>query len=445
MKNFWKLLRENFNSRTFYGFTLALPISLLLFFQACQNDPSSIGLNLQDRDDLLNAVFTDTITLTAHSILEDTLNTRNLEANFLGFIRDPVFGQTYAGIFTQLIPSGSSVNFGKSPQLDSIVLTLRYAGGFYGDTLNPFVVQVHRLTEDILSEKDYYQNSSFAHSSDDLTYKDNFLLYPKPTSKVKLDTILEPHLRIRLDDELGNLLLSNADKMSSNAVFKDFFKGLYICAKSLSNDGSLVNFDLASAMSGVQLYYKDDTIARRFHLITRSTVRVGHYEHDYEAGDSKFVSQLLYNDTLLGKEILYVQCMGGVKTKVTFPHIKAFRDKNVVINKAELVVTNIGENLSFFPPPKSFYVYRINNKGDQDFVVDYNTVYWGGAYNETTKEYRFRITRYLQDIIFRDEYEPYVYLVPYKNAASANRLIFSGTQPHDPSLRLRVEVYYTEY
>jgi hypothetical protein len=380
-------------------------------------------------------------------VLEDTLNTKNLQSNFLFFFRDPVFGVTTAGIFTQIVPEGNSVSFGASPQLDSVVLTLRYAGGFYGDTLNPFTISVFRLTEDILPEESYYQNKIFAHSSDNLTYDYDFRLYPKPKTKVKVDTLQEAHVRIRLKDELGNLLLRSTSEMTSNEVFKTFFKGLYICAKPLSNDGSLVNFNLTAALTGIQLYYKNETKPNvfRFFINKDRCVRISSYEHDYESGNQNFVSQVVHKDTLLGQRMLYVQSMGGVKTKITFPHIKSFKERNVIINKAELIVTNVGEDLSLFPVPGNLNIQRMSKDGKIELVPDINTVYWGGTYNASTQEYRFRITRYIQDIIMKDNYYPFIYLVANRAAADANRLILNGTNPTDLSSKLRLELYYTEY
>jgi hypothetical protein len=74
-----------------------------------------------------------------------------------------------------------------------------------------------------------------------------------------------------------------------------------------------------------------------------------------------------------------------------------------------------------------------------------NAAYWGGGYDATNKEYRFRITRYIQDIILNDNFEPSIYLVIEGAASNVNRLILGGTKPDDASSRLRLEVYYTEY
>jgi hypothetical protein len=447
MKNFWNLRRANFSFRSINFITLFLLFSVLFASISCKKDMSSIGLNIKDRDDLLNAVFTDTATLIAYSVLEDSLNTTGLVFNFLGFVKDEIFGSTTASIYTQLYPSGNNVNFGDAPQLDSIVLTLRYTGAFFGDTLNPFAIQVYELDEEISATDTFFSNSSLAHKGINLTYVPNFVLYPTPNTKVRLDTVYDAHLRIRLDDALGHHFLQNASEMSTPAAFKSFFKGLFICAEPSRNNGSLVNFTLNNALSGIQLYYKDNDEAKRFSFVinrNQDAVRFSNYQLNHELGDPRFVRQVLEKDTVLGKEKLYVQSMGGVKTKILFPHLKALKDKRIVINKAELVITNIGDNLEIYPLPRQLGLQGVNRNGTVVRLPDdVDASYFGGTLNK--EEYRFRITRYVQDIILRDNFQPYIYLVINGAAANAQRLLLSGTHPDDINTRLRLEIYYTEY
>jgi hypothetical protein len=416
--------------------------------QSCKKEISSIGIDIND--DLLNAVFTDTTTLTAYSVLEDTLNTTNLISNFLGYLNDDVFGVTTASIFTQFVPAGNVVNFGNSPKLDSIVLTLRYMGDFYGDTLKPFTVKVYELTEDMQKNITYYQHHSIAHSSSNLTHNPNFLLYPTPNKKIWLDSLVASHVRIRLSDEVGNNFLQNASKMGSADAFKSFFKGLFICVESLHKQGALVNFNLTSPLTGIQLYYKNDTIARQFSFPVKvsETIRFSTYKHDYKMGNFDFINQVLQNDTTLGRKTLYVQSMGGVETKINYPYLKELKNRNIVINKAELVITNIGEDLSLYPIPPRLDIQGINPSGtivEIPDVINTTATYFGGNYNETTKEYRFRITKYIQNIILNDNFQSSIYLVARRAAADANRLILSGTNPDLHHSRLRLELYYTEY
>ena len=453
MKNFWYTHPANFNLQKIIYVIPFLFLAFFGVFQGCKKDIGSIGLDL--KDDLLNATYTDTVTVTAYSVETlkalDTLNTTGLVYNYLGYLKDPVFGTTTATFFAQLTPDGNSVNFGVSPKLDSIVLTLRYQGGFYGDTLKPFTVKVFELKEDIESNKNYYQNNSIDYFPENLTYSD-FLLYPKPNTKVKIDSLLNPHTRIRLKNELGTRFLDNPKELANADIFKKYFKGLFISAESFGNDGSLVNFRLTDVLSGIQLYYKDDdNKSKRFTIYFNykdiEPVRFSKYKHDYGAGNYHFVNQVLNNDTLSGEKILYLQSMGGVKTKITFPNVKAFKNKRIVINKAELVITNIGEDLDLYPQPNRLGIQGVTTAGKLVTMPDAltgNATYFGGTYDDKKKEYRFRITRYFQALIEKENFRPYVYLVSEGAAAFATRLVLNGTDLNSPS-RLRLEVYYTEY
>ena len=456
MKNFWSFRPANFNFHPLKLFSLLLLFVALLVSQSCKKEISSIGIDL--RDDLLNAVFTDTVTLMAYSVLEsaelgDTLNTTNLRSNYLGYLNDNIFGNTTASIYTQFLTPYNAVDFGKSPVLDSIVLTLKYQGDFYGDTLQPFVIKVYQLSEDISSEVKYYHTDSIKSFPANLTYESSFILTPSPNKKVKLDTVTDPHVRIRLTDDLGNLFLQNKNEMETPTKFKKFFKGLFISAEPYDNKGSMVNFALTASLTGIQLYYKNDSVPKRisFPVATRnlSGTRFSHYQHDYEAGDPNFVNQVLHKDSTLGKNILYLQSMGGVKTKITFPYIKALKDRKIVINKAELVITNKGDKITQFPPPDRVNLYGINPSGTHVFLPDYEAfvgaAYWGGKYDATTKEYRLRITRYIQDIILKDNFQSSIYLVARGSELYANRLLLYGTNPTETASRLRLEIYYTEY
>jgi hypothetical protein len=263
-----------------------------------------------------------------------------------------------------------------------------------------------------------------------------------------MDTLLAAHARIRLTDDLGNRFLTHAKELASEEDFKKYFKGLFIQAEPFRNNGSLVSFSLNHALSGIQLYYKDNGKAKQFSLIINDkAIRFSNYVHAYESGNNEFVQQVLQNDTLKGEKMLYVQSMGGVKTKISFPHIKEFKSRNVVINKAELIITNIGENLNIYPQPVRLGIQAVNSTGKLVMIPDALTgssAYFGGSYNEKTKEYRLRITRYIQNIIQKDNYRPYIFLVSEGAAAYANRLVLCGTDT-TLSSRLRLEVYYTEY
>ena len=94
-----------------------------IFLSSCKNENSVIGYDLLDNT--VGTDFTDTISLQAWSVLEDTINTTKSSAQILGHLADPVFGNSDAGIYTELAISGSAVNFGGNPVIDSAVETVR--------------------------------------------------------------------------------------------------------------------------------------------------------------------------------------------------------------------------------------------------------------------------------------------------------------------------------
>ena len=60
-----------------------------IFLSACKNDTTNIGYDLLGN--LVDTEFTDTITLQAYSVLEDTINTTGKTSHLLGHLSDQVF------------------------------------------------------------------------------------------------------------------------------------------------------------------------------------------------------------------------------------------------------------------------------------------------------------------------------------------------------------------
>ena len=144
-----------------------LVLLMCIFLTSCKDDKTDIGID--QLDNLMGTDFTDTITLQAFSVLEDTINTTNASANIVGHISDPIFGNSDAGIYTQISLGGAAVNFGSHPIIDSAVLTLQVSS-YYGDTNSAVGIRVYQLTEDLNDETQYYQTSSVSYNPTPLNY-----------------------------------------------------------------------------------------------------------------------------------------------------------------------------------------------------------------------------------------------------------------------------------
>ncbi len=427
----------------------SLIISIIIF--ACQKDPSEIGLNIQPPNSSIDAFFTDTITLTGHSELVDSLRTNNTSLSLLGSYYDPIFGTTTANLYTQFLISSTGVDFGENPELDSLVVFFNYSG-FYGDITTPQTIRVYELKDSLRIDSAYYSNQSKSHYETLLAEK-TFL--PKPYDSVMLDTVkYAPFLRINLSDltdDLGNKLLNPVDTSSydSYTEFLKFFRGLYFEAEQVSSSGSIMYFDLRTSFSEMILYYHNDEndSLGYFFPINDYCARFHSFNHyDYEDASQEFKDQVLNKDTLLGKNSLYLQSLGGVKTKINLPFIDGWKNSGNLygINEAILIVNNQETFMENYEPPTNLVVLKILEDGTYNFLPGYfnGIEYFGGEYDSINNQYRFRITKYLQDLICTDELNNGLYLTVSGGSVKANRIKISGYDTTNID-RIKLNLKYT--
>jgi hypothetical protein len=156
-------------------------------------------------------------------------------------------------------------------------------------------------------------------------------------------------------------------------------------------------------------------------------------------------------DTVLGASQLYLHPGGGINSCLKFPNIREqFKNRRVVINRAELIITNVIPNNRGFYMPAKITVAKNSGTGSYLFLPDdavtEGDVYFGGAYNSSTNEYRFRITRYIQELVNTTTPDYGLTMFISGRAIFGNRLIFTGYRKGLISGRLkplRLELSYT--
>ena len=142
-----------------------------------------------------------------------------------------------------------------------------------------------------------------------------------------------------------------------------------------------------------------------------------------------------------------------MKTRITFPYLEntfAQFDNRVVIHRAELVITNADPNEKYFIQPSILTLQGIRKSDnavrflpDDDYYTSSN--YFGGTYDASKSEYRFRITKYVQQLILQQEdWSNTINLIVRGSAVRPHRLVFDGTDLASPT-RLRLEITYSKY
>jgi len=454
--NFMIKLLKNKKYPILKGFVRGLVfMSILSFFlfSSCRKSPETLGKSILPENAQLKVFYGFWDGMYGYSVLEDSIRTDELSKNLLGSTYDSVFGITTANVATQFTLTNSGVDFGENPQLDSLVLYLRYNGELYGDGLSTQKLHVYELNQDIYIDSTYNSKSVF--SFDPFDYAD--LTYiPAPYDSVvmgdgTLADTLPPQMMINLSNispDLGQKLL-NADSatLSGDSTFRDYFKGLYFKSDPVMSNGALFSVNFLLSGSQMVLYYhndEDDSLQFSFRVYN-SLARANTYEHDYTNSPQEFRSQVIDGDTALGTEKLYVHGVGGVKTILKIPDISNyFNSEKVALNEVKLILPGYGNTSS--NAPERLALVKIIDDGSYLPIIDQyeGNDYFGGTYKSGSNEYVFRITRYMQSILSGTEINNGLYLFVSGQSVNPENFIIKGNQFQSDTTGMRLEIIYTD-
>ena len=425
-------------------FHLLAAFVAVLIFSSCNKEPNLIGLDLLPEGDRLNMSFIDTSTIIAYTVREDSLRTDELSTNLLGYLNDAVFGNVLASIYTQYNLPTNNVSFGANPVADSVVLSLVY-NGVYGDSLSQHTVRVFELADTMSVAASYYSNSTIASMPNQIgeaTFVPNFKTADSVNGEAR-----PPHLRITLSQEFSNRLISaDSATLSSNSFFTEVFKGLYITADQVTSNGTgaILYFNLLDEMSKITLHYRNDadTISMNF-PINGNCGRYNNYNHFNYNGASSDLLQQFAGDTTSGNDRIFMQAMAGAKVKLRMPYLKNIPENaRIAVNEAILIITD-DEPDNVFAPPVQLAMRALDDTGAYLVLPDetIGSVYFGGRY-VNNKEYRFRLTKYVQDRMNNpDAKDNGLMMLIAGSSLSGNRVVLKG--PANTTGRMKLVIYYT--
>ena len=440
---------------TSFVYAVALTVSVV----SC-SDPTLVGGSLLE-DDKANVGFSDTLSIVATSITNDSIRTytpftsSQLATYLLGNLNDPVFGRSTSTIYAQVYPESNNPRFSDSTMVDSIVLVLPYdIDNFYAKVAGEtFDIEVFQLAEALLEDNEYYSNqeamvepmsignAQAMVSTDSLEFID---YEGTDTVMVKF-----PHYRIALDGAIADLLVGlDSTIYSSDSLFLDAFKGLQL--KSAADDMGMLSFDLLSPDAGIYLYYRDSINGkpRRFlyDFDIQPTVRFTNYKHDYAGAP---VAQFL-NKPELGDSLIFVQGMAGLETKLEIPNVTDLQ--GLVVNKAELefYVANIEGDENDFAPITQLILTAPNSDGTLVAIEDIEIILsqrrsledlFGGTPlldpDGGPTVYKMNISAHLQEVIDGSRSKTF-YITPYRKAETASRSVLYGAKHPQYGIKLKL-------
>jgi len=419
-------------------------IFFLAFIISCKKD-GKLTPDFENGD--LTVSFTDTFSLNAVVIQEDSLRTDLSNLNLLGLYNDSIFGPVSSSIYTQVLLTGVNVDFNNIVSdpalLDSVVLTLDYQA-FYGDAAAPMTIEVYKLSLPLSANTEYY-SSTF--SARELT----------PIATTTFTPNAGNDLRIKLNDSFGDSLIFYSPYVD-NAAFSSFFSGFYITVKDSvtgttipQGSGAIAYFDLNSSTTGLSLYYRHDALEKGGNhtqydfLIGSEGVKYSQFDHNYTGTD---VEAHINNSPTKDTTVVYVSTMSGVKTKIDIPTIKDLtKDGAVTINKAELIFTvENGTENNFAVAPISISLVGIDAAGAPLFLPDFfeGADHYGGVLTKdgSIQTYTFNISRHLHQLVYSSSPDYGMYLIANSSSTSANRVVIGSEK--SPTYKIKLEITYSK-
>jgi hypothetical protein len=460
---------------------LTLLISLFIL-NSCRNE-STIGLpatpstvlngNLVDTSTIVVNTTTDAGFLAPGMTPTDSIITSSLTKTPMGLLRDPALGTTQSDIAVGLLlPGGSAYTLPTGTiVIDSAVLALKYADGFYGDSLtSKFKVNVYQLGTRPLS-RTYYNTTDWSTNLGPLVGTRTF--YARTHSSVTVYNIIKgypdtlhkvvPQLRIPISNNFINQILFNAStsQLGSNTVFQNNVKGLYIAMDPAGTQGAGGTF-MFGLRDSVNVYYhalNGTSIDTASVSLPLTSIHSAHIIRTPTAAVTVALANKSSND------VIYLQGLAGLKAKISFPYLKSLLAKiggKVVINRAELVITPVpGSTIPFKAQPKlTMYRYDIahtpielQDAGTSDPRAGGIAIF-GGYYNHAKNDYHFVITAYIQDLMYGNtvDFGTYLATIDTTNTRAvdinptpqtAGRVIAVGTDKNSP-YRIKLNIIYTK-
>jgi hypothetical protein len=105
-----------------------------------------------------------------------------------------------------------------------------------------------------------------------------------------------------------------------------------------------------------------------------------------------------------------------------------------------------------YPPPVKLQLYNVDSLGRLGIIMDSDEGenYFDGNYDKSSRTYKFRITRQIQNILAGKikNFDMYIMVNnPVSNELIPGRVILNGTQPLPPasySDRIQLQITYTK-
>lgn len=390
------------------GFARAVPVIFFLF--ACKKQDGNIVLDGQGNSGQMQLFVTDTLSINAATVREDSIPGNNLRYVLLGSMNDPLLGTISSGAYAQCGLLEPNSDFPNTEEPDSAVLFIPFINGlnFYGDKQTPQGFTIAPLKTGITGNNTYYQGDVLEtdptlesrYYGPVYTFKSDSVRYKKGKSAIT------PGIRVRLSYAMARKLMqmpkeayTSQEKLIAN------FPGIAIMPEKRDlgeGKGGFGVYDFNNIISfayraKILLYYRDSATQVFTFTGSKNTINRG-MPGVYKSA----VIQQIKNPSQ-SFAVTYAQAPNGLKTHIRIPHLfNLLGLGKIAINKAELqLCVAPGTATTLHPAPGRLNLFQPAGKtSDRNtFLEDGVSANFGGTYDEASGSYRFVLTKHIQNLL----------------------------------------------
>jgi Domain of unknown function (DUF4270) len=359
---------------------LFLSIMALFFLAACQKQPSlNFGGTYVPDNGQTNIIVVDSSTINMSTVYTDSTATSATGYLMVGSYTDPFLGQMSSTGYIQLAPPVTlpTLNY-LVDTYDSIgmVMIFKTNNPFYGDTTVPQTYQVQEI--DTLYQLPAFEAGWYSNAGPPLgpsIGQGSVLITPtRPTTTENIDTVRIP-MDYNLGQTLYNMVYNKSDTMITVKTFQQYFPGLAI-SEAPGSQGNIYGFRDSSVM---RIYYQENSAGgvsttkyidftlnnKSFQFNSLRANWAGSAIANLAKPTSYSQPPPLTSSTQTG-HASYVQTIGGLNVKLTFPYLNAIaqRPDYIGLLRAELTVIPLAGSFSTtytLPPQVGVYNTDLHN------------------------------------------------------------------------------------
>ncbi|MDR3235207.1 MAG: DUF4270 domain-containing protein [Prevotellaceae bacterium] len=385
---------------------VVLATAAICALHACVEVDNTLGLDYVPDDQLFD-VQQKEFRIPLYTATMDSVVTSTVAYGAVGFVNNnPPFGTFTAGAVFRILPYDITFTYPEHAQADSATLTLVvYANTKVGNDAVAQPLALHRLTRSLQYSTSYYNNS--------LKSGDYGSVLSQPYVYRGEDTI-----NLRIDPAYAQELiafLSDSTQTTTDTMFLDTFKGLYLAADTSTAAGAApcgqINYiDWASVRLTVH-YKTADTTATEYYDVESSTANFNVFTH----GSAPLANAAYPLPAPAGS--VYLEGLAGVKPYIDFAAVKdtltqwmqreAIDTSQFAIHKAELLLYIDYPQTSLDLLPDLLTLAYKDDSQDTVSVYTYLTdTFLGifdGALNRSLQQYSFNITYYTQGLFLHTD------------------------------------------